>query len=229
MIGARTLVCSLVFILSLPGAASADDLTRYEVTAACYADSDVVGYRQCAPYGAWSQPTDEPYAFVDYGMTWRHFPGKRAPAPDGAARSTTSPAETDTPSSDALVVTERIGVGITTRAYVALEVEMGNFAFAADEHSRDVILGGLGAFGVHGGVGPLTLGGELGAGYRGYAEAHAYDLTGEAVVEARARGRLWLTPWFTIGATAGASLIRRGEWLVGVELGFHTHAFGGQR
>jgi hypothetical protein len=51
----------------------------------------------------------------------------------------------------------------------------------------------------------------------------------DGVVEARARGELWLSPWITAGATVGASVLDRGDWMAGVYLGVHSRAFAGSR
>ena len=53
------------------------------------------------------------------------------------------------------------------------------------------------------------------------------DAENEAVLEARVRGQLWLTPWFTIGGVYGSSLLDRNEWLGGIEIGVHTNSWGG--
>jgi hypothetical protein len=49
------------------------------------------------------------------------------------------------------------------------------------------------------------------------------------LLEARARAALWLSPFLNLGVTAGASVIDRGAWMAGVNLGFVTQAFGGLR
>lgn len=50
-----------------------------------------------------------------------------------------------------------------------------------------------------------------------------------AIVEARARGELWLSPWLTAGVTLGTSVIEQRAWMGGLYLGVHTRAFGGER
>jgi hypothetical protein len=50
-----------------------------------------------------------------------------------------------------------------------------------------------------------------------------------AVIEVRARGEAWLTPWLTVAAEIGAGVLDRSEWLALVEAGFHTRAFGAKR
>ena len=187
-------------------------------------DSEVVGYRKCTPYGAWSLAVDERAIFVAYGMTWRHFGDATS---HSTARSTTSSSSTE--SIDALVFVERVGVTLSPGAFAAFEIEMGNFAAGSDAESHDIVVGGLGAFGLRGHLASLTLGGELGLGYRGYSEPHTYELVGELVLEARGRAEIWLSPWFTIGVVAGSSLRRHGDWMAGISLGFHTQSYAGER
>jgi len=50
-----------------------------------------------------------------------------------------------------------------------------------------------------------------------------------ALVEGRGRAELWLSPRITLGGVAGASVLRHDEWLLGAFVGFHTHAFAGDR
>ena len=50
----------------------------------------------------------------------------------------------------------------------------------------------------------------------------------QGVIEARARAELWLNPWLTLGAQAGANVMARGDWMTGVYLGAHTRAFAGR-
>jgi hypothetical protein len=80
--------------------------------------------------------------------------------------------------------------------------------------------------GLHGGTRLLSLATELAGGIR----VIETDLTGngeEGVLEGRAHADLWLTPWFTIGGLAGTSLLERGDWLIGVQLGLHTYSYAG--
>jgi hypothetical protein len=163
--------------------------------------------------------------FVDFGANIRHF---ATPATRTASRSTTP----TTPSSaaDAITFNERVGFRLTNHVYLAFDIELGDFA-ADDSNSqkRDVILAGLGEAGVRGSVGFAVLGVELAAGGMEYSYPTDRDLRHEAVVEARARADLWLSPWCSFGALAGASLLERGDWIVGAYFGFHAHAYAGDR
>jgi len=50
----------------------------------------------------------------------------------------------------------------------------------------------------------------------------------QAVLEARARAELWLNPWITVGAQAGANVAAKGDWMTGLYFGFHSRAFAGR-
>jgi len=222
----RILLPMLLLVLAREARADPIDDDIAALTPPCLGpDSEVVGYRKCTPYGAWSLEVDERALFVSYGMTWRHFGDVTIPS--AAARSTSTSSSTQ--SIDALVFVERAGVSLSHGAFAAFEIEMGNFAAGSEADSHDIIVGGLGQVGLRAHLAPLTLGGELGLGYRGYSEPDSYELVGELVVEARGRAEVWLSPWFTIGAVAGSSLRRHGDWMAGISLGFHTQAYAGER
>jgi hypothetical protein len=71
----------------------------------------------------------------------------------------------------------------------------------------------------------VRLGVEVAGGMR---IVDAEDDQDDLVLEARARGDLWITPWLTFGVVIGSSLIDRGDWLTGISLGTHTNAFDGR-
>ena len=87
--------------------------------------------------------------------------------------------------------------------YLGFEVEIspttpeqivpGTRAFAAGAQS---------VFGLQAGTRALKLGAELAGGGRVLDTYIAEGGDDELVLEARARGDLWLTPWFTVGAAS---------------------------
>lgn len=193
----------------------------------CVPTSDVVGYRQCPSFGEWGEAARDPYVFVELGMNYRHFVHG---GPSLLARSTTghpAPVTTD----DALTIDERLGVGLTRHSYLALDLEFGNFGQfdSSRAAARDVVLDGLASLGLRGSLGPFTLAVEAAGGGMAYTYPTDSDYRTEAVLELRGRSDIWLAPWFTIGAAAGASVLRKGEWIAGLYVGFHTHAYAGDR
>lgn len=221
------LVLAAALALPRPAHADPDADPPYPPSPPCIDSSDVVGYRQCPAFGEWGQAASDPYVFVQLGMNLRHFvhgmgnaTARRAgPAPVGA--------KTD----DAMTVDERLGFGITHHLYAALDIEFGNFG-EFDSNSataRDVVLDGMGSIGLRGSLGPLSLAVEVAGGGLAYTYPTDADYHTEPVVEVRGRADVWLAPWFTVGAMAGSSLLRSGEWVGGVYVGFHTHAYADDR
>jgi hypothetical protein len=49
------------------------------------------------------------------------------------------------------------------------------------------------------------------------------------VIEGRARGEVWVSPWLTAGATLGASAIHTRDWLAGVYLALHNRPYARTR
>lgn len=210
-------------VVAAAASASADPVTD---PVPCVDDSEVIGYRDCTPYGAWSREVDEPDIFIEYGLLWRHLDSGGGSTRSLRTSSTTSTTPRKQDGGGALVVDERLGVSGAYGAYVAADVEIGDFAADGSESNRDILIGAAGSVGFRGRLGGLSLGAELTGGYRGTSAVDNHDLDGSPVFEARARGSLWLTPWVTLGGVAGSSLLDRGEWMVGVMLGFHGHAYG---
>jgi hypothetical protein len=210
----RVTLSSLLLLVS-PSAFAEDEIVGEPCTDALV----VQGFRHCTPYGAWGHRDLEPDTFIEFGLLVRHL---QAPPPQPVTfRKTDSEAKSE-PLSEAIVFTERLGFGLSRHAYLAADIEIGSFAI----DSSQVVVGGLGAFGLGGRLAPLSFGIEVGAGYRGISNRDGTDLHGQGVLEARARGGLWVTPWFTLTAIAGASQLNRGEWMGGLVIGLHSRSFG---
>jgi hypothetical protein len=211
-----------------PRLARADDPDPpYPSSPPCVDSSDVVGYRQCPAFGEWGQAASDPYVFVQLGMNYRHFVHPGATAVSRRAGPAPAEAQTD----DAMTVDERLGFGITHHLYAALDIEFGNFGEfdSSSPTSRDVVLDGMGSIGLRGSLGPLSLAVEAAGGGLAYTYPTDADYHTEAILEARGRADVWLAPWFTVGAMAGSSLLRKGEWVTGIYVGFHTHAYADDR
>ena len=146
------------------------------------------------------------------------------------ARSTTSSGSQDVGADEAFLFDERVGFVLTRGFYTAFDFELGDVSDARpsrpDAHA--VVVDGLVSLGLRGGLGPFVLRGELAGGAMA-ASSTTRDLPTELMLEARGRADFWLSPWVTVGAAVGASLIREGDWMTGIYLGFHTWSFGGDR
>ncbi len=147
----------------------------------------------------------------------------------------------------------RIGFGLGRGMYAGVEGELGGLTssparvemtasgvFGTPETSSGtpLLLGASGFVGVRVASGRASLSVEGAGGVRNVR----YDTTStyhdcvdttvvsvvQGVVEARARGELWINPWVTLGAQAGANVVARGDWMTGLYVGFHSRAFAGR-
>lgn len=181
---------------------------------ACVETTDVVGMRECKPFGTWSRVRVP--VFLDLGLQGRQY-GGIAP---GRSRAT------------ALASAMRLGFALGRHAYAGVEGELGG-AVANGEmgaSTRGTYVAGYGVLGLSAGASRATLAAELAAGVRDISDDSSDSMTvntPSGVVEARVRGEVWLTPWVSAGATVGSSLIDRGDWMAGFYLGVHSRAFGG--
>jgi hypothetical protein len=78
-------------------------------------------------------------------------------------------------------------------------------------------------------LGPFFIGAELGVGGRSSYQDPAVVTTTDAVIDPRARAGVWLSPWLSLDATAGADVLDAGAWSCGVYLAMHSYSYGGLR
>lgn len=228
-------------------------------TTSCIDDTDVVGYRRCTKFGTWARNLRLPRLFVELGTSVRQFdsmlPGKTGHVShDGASfafRTVMAPNEA---AQDVAVTSSlRVGFGLPRGLYAGGELELGGLVAPAAanaemmtgaggpsiDQGRGLVVGGFAVAGIRGDMrrGSLAIEGAAGGRAVSYRFASAYYDCAESaaitasrgVVEARARGELFLNPWITAGATMGSNVLARGEWMGGVYLGFHSRAFAGRR
>lgn len=163
----------------------------------------------------------------------------------------------DSAGTDVAVTTNlRVGFGIGHGLYSGLEFEIGGIVEPAQVQTEmmttsgtfgspnvrqgsALFLGftGLGGYRASGRYGSLAIEGagglrsvryELDSSYHN-CETSATLVSNRTVIEARARGELWLSPWLTAGVTLGTNVLDQGDWLAGVYLGAHSRAFAGTR
>jgi hypothetical protein len=213
------------------GSAEAGRDYNFSEVPPCADDSDVVGYRRCTPYGTWGLDLREPYAFVTAGINFRHLPALGAPTGGRSPRGTTIGAAPASPGmSEAVTFSERLGFALPRTLYLAFDFELGNLTASGEpDTAPDIVLVGAVALGLRGGLGPLGVSVELAAGGMAHSYAEDGDMRGAGLVEGRGRADLWLSPWFSVGGTLGTSLLDRELWLAGFHIGFHSHAFAGDR
>lgn len=239
----RTGVALVVLALASPTrialADSDDELVAVETSElashypeTCSHDGGIVGRRSCPPYGMWGAALESPYVLIRIGVNMRRLARAPGPAQNAAAERSSQPTPTPLPpdiggADDSYSIAESINIATSQISYIGFEVEISP---TADENlpagARTFAAGAQLLFGLHGGTHFLKLGAELAAGYRVVDTKYSYT-DDEPVLEARAHGDLWLTPWLTAGAMLGTSVLDRGEWVSGIQLGFHTYAYGG--
>ncbi len=154
----------------------------------------------------------------------------------------------------ATVFTARLGLGLGRNLYLAGETELGGLTRTAGRAEMTstgmlgapsitadsgVVLGAAGVLGVGGAIGPASLGVEVAGGVRSityyYQSRYLACLNylshsvSSPILEARARAQLWVSPFFHVGVSAGASVIDRGAWMGGVHLGFASKAYANHR
>jgi hypothetical protein len=221
---ARCLAATVLLVVAGAAPARADSPADRDT---CTDANDVVGERTCPHYGTWGDNLLSPYVFVGIELNMRQLAvasASRSASPSVAARteSPVSPAlETRAMTYDA-----RVGVGLPLGLFLAVDFELGNFALhPLKATDPDLVLGSLLSAGAMYRLGPISVGGEIAGGILAYSWENTPDLHKEGVVEARARGALWLSPWCTIGGVYGKSLLDPNQWMAGVELGIHTHSY----
>lgn len=219
----------VVLALAVPGITRADDRALgIHHDDPCPVDDGIVGYRPCPGYGAWGTALEGPYVFVRLGFNVRHLPRTPMASPAASSARTTMPVSAVEAGSDAsYTMLEQISMATSRLTYVGLEMELSQTTEHPAPGARTFDAGGSIVGGLHGGSKWLNIGAELAAGGR-FVNDHrtAYEV-GEGVLEARARVDLSLSPWFTIGADAGVSLLDRNEWFTGLCLGIHSYSYGG--
>lgn len=228
----RRIEGALVIALALPSAtvfadAADDDGYRLYGAEPCPNHDGIVGRRSCPRYGEWA--IDWPAVTVTFGLGVRHLaPGPVSQA--GAARSSstvTNPTTIDDPTaSSRYSISEQVAIAPNPLTFFAFEVE---FSPSRPDHlapgERQFSAASQLVAGLRGGGKLVRIGVEVAGGMRIVDSEEDQD---DFVLEVRARGDIWVTPWVTFGVVIGSSLIDRGDWMTGLSLGTHTNAFDGR-
>jgi hypothetical protein len=224
----------------------------------CDASEDIHGIRKCSRFGAWHLNLVLPRIFIELGTNVRQAPsgldatsGEVTHGDESFAYRVVMPARTDE-----TMVTTSLRLGMINRhgIYGMLEGEIGGilggvasmetsavgtFGSPQLEQHGGLVVGGYGVVGTRAALGRGTVAVELAGGVR--SRMYNFDSTyhgcetsstvsvSRGVVDARVRGELWSGPWFAFGGTAGANLLERGDWMMGVYFGLHSRAFAGAR
>jgi hypothetical protein len=162
---------------------------------------------------------DEPYVAVSFGLTIRHLP--RNPAAGTASRST-SPTMVEPAGSDTIYsFVQQYAAATTRHSYIGLEVEIApNPDEGPEPDAGRMAAGAHGVFGIMAGTQHVRLGADVAGGLRLFENDDE-----KLMLETRVRGDIWLTPWVTLGAAVGTSLVDRGDWVTAIYIGMHTDTF----
>jgi hypothetical protein len=225
----------LAGVLGVVGASEVraeDDSDGVGAEVACAESDSIVGYRRCAPYATWSR--SGPNVFAELGVNARFLVGGGG-SPSLAYRRVGTPAPEPAPTAKDGAIgfsfVERIGVRITSALYLAVEAELGSgMEIGDDANDRALLIGGAGVAGLRLPLHIGSISAEIAGGGRVVEDTGGrLETTNESIVEVRGRASLWVSPWCTLGAVAGKSLINRDEWMMGVFLSADTYAFAGDR
>lgn len=225
----------------------------------CSPADEIHGLRQCSKFGAWHLNLVLPRIFIEMGTNVRQAAsgldathGEVTHGDESFAYRVVMPARMD---ETMVTTTLRLGVMNRHGIYGMLEGEIGGIVGGAGastemaatgtfgspqlEQHGGLVVGGYGVAGARAALGRATLAVELAGGVR--SRMYSFDSTyhgcetsssisvSRGVVDARVRGELWSGPWFALGATAGANLVERGDWMMGVYFGLHSRAYAGSR
>ncbi len=158
----------------------------------------------------------------EIGVNTRHF---AAPGPDDqiAFRTTDDP-DAAVADGDAVTTSLRFTGKTQWDTFLGVEAEVG--ALLGYPHSN--LAGAYGVGGVRQEFGRVRLGAELVTGRRWIRYDLTHQVTDDSlwIAEPRVRADLWLSPVWTVGAAAGATLSDRPVWMAGLYLGISSSAFG---
>lgn len=118
------------------------------------------------------------------------------------------------------------GVGQFTQRFLGVLYAGGELETGRMNVPRSNFAGAYGVLGMEQPLGPGSLGVELVAGWRGLRVGSLENEEHFFVAEPRVRGELWIGDQFSLGAALGTTLDERGSWMVGLNLGIHSSAFG---
>lgn len=248
-----SIVGEVIEALASSGSGSSSEETHAGPAEAACAH-DVHGYSECKEFGAWS--TRKTAVNVELGTAMRTFVsplGQRTGTITHEQEAFSYRVVGPTHQPDTAVVGQlratvgwRYGLyagaegefGALTRNNVAAEMTSGGMLGTPDIRQTSALAyGGLAVAGIGRRLGPVELGVESAAGFRAlayqYSSAYLACQTDTSitaampVLEARARGSVWVTPFVSVGATYGKSLVDDGT-VGGLYMQWSTRAFGGR-
>jgi hypothetical protein len=159
---------------------------------------------------------------IEFGVNTRHFAAADPSASNVAFRSSEQP-DASIDAGTALTSSIRFTGKSRYNTFLGVEGEVGELL----GYDRSNIAGAYGVVGMRGAVGPrMSVAAELVAGRRWVR----YEIVGreddsKLIAEPRVRADLWLSPRWTFGGAAGATLGDRSVWMAGLYFGLHSNDF----
>jgi hypothetical protein len=137
------------------------------------------------------------------------------------ARTATSPS----PSSDremlsATSASLQFTMQTSVHTYLGGEAETGRM-----ERAGSNFAGAYGIAGMEHLLGPISVGAELAAGWRGLRYEFGDEEEDRFIMEPRVRTQLWFAKQWTLGASVGTRIGTEAEWMAGFYLGIHSQRF----
>lgn len=159
----------------------------------------------------------------EVGLNTRHF-AAAGPGDQVAFRSTDEPAEAAPGDGEALTTSMRFTGRTRWDTFLGVEAEVGKLL----GHPMSNIAGAYGVGGLRHELDRVRIGVEVVTGRRWARYDLKYQRTDDDVwiTEPRVRADLFLSPRWTLGAAAGATLSDRTVWMAGVYLGVNSSDFG---
>lgn len=185
------------------------------------AASTVVSFLVVAVSPALAERPERPMS-LEFGVNTRHFAA--AGPDDQVAFRTTGESDAAVPDGEALTTSLRFTGRTRWDTFLGVEAEVG----ALLGHAHSNLAGAYGVGGVRQEFGRVRLGAELVTGRRWvrYDLSHQRNDDSLWIAEPRVRADLWLSPVWTVGAAAGATLSDRPVWMAGLYVGVSSAAFG---
>jgi hypothetical protein len=124
----------------------------------CHDDTDVLGYRKCAPFAAWSSSPRTPPIFIETGVIVRRFKtlldGQISSVTHGdqilsafraSSGRTSTGAITPAAFDSAVMSTVRVGASLPHGLFTALEIDVGGITREGSSNAQDIASGVLSA------------------------------------------------------------------------------------
>lgn len=204
----------------------------------CNETDPVMGYQRCSRFGSWGSLARMPALTLEAGVLFHRF--RETDLVDPSEGPVAARVLSPTPSNlTASGVQFRLSLSPFGPLYVAAESDWGlvsateirDASGAAYEPGVGAYFAARGVLGVRSrATSSTTAGVEVAGGWRMVTWGTPTASTGTIGaagpdVQLRARGEYWMSPWLTLNAAVGTSVLARGDWMATLSLAIHSRAF----